>query len=434
MGVFEKQKTKAFIILSMLGIGFAIVSLLQTVLYNTANISASLISGISLSVFLLVSLFLVKNFGLKVAGNIFSLGITILLLFSMNMLKIEVTTLFKFTQGFYTILAIVSVGVLFASRAIVLINSGLILISTIRIYSFAISQSPDMKEIYNAAIFNHTIALIIITVVTYYAIVFAEKAINAATSEAKLSGERNQKLSQAFSIIRETGMTLEKLSKDINSLATTLNTSASQQASNVEEISSTMEEMTGTIIQNTEDTGNTAKSVSNTSQIVKKSDLAVDQTLEAIHAVHSKIDLINDIAKKTNLLALNAAIEAARAGEAGRGFSVVANEVKKLADESSSGSREIIDLIASTITISNEAGKFHKIISSDIENIDRVITQISTSSLEMKNSIEQINNALYQINESAQNNAMVSEKLSTSISQISLYAVKLNEIVQQESD
>jgi methyl-accepting chemotaxis protein len=301
--------------------------------------------------------------------------------------------------------------------------------TTLRVYFFALSQKPDDLDVFKSGIFNHTISLIIITVVIYYAIVFAERAISAANEDTIIKDKQNQKLTNMFSVIKETSRTLEKLSGDINQLSNNLSSSSSQQASNVEEITSTIEEMTGSIIQNADDTSTTAKTVSNTTQTVKKSEQSILQTLDAIREVDSKIDIIKEIAKKTNLLALNAAIEAARAGEAGKGFSVVANEVKKLAEESSDGSKEIIDLIHASIIISDQAGEYHKTISVDIDNINKIITQISYSSMEMKSSIEQINNAVYQINEGAQNNAMISDKLSASIDQLSNYAQKLNKLV-----
>jgi methyl-accepting chemotaxis protein len=434
MNLFERQKTRAFIILMLIGFGLAIVTLIQSVFISKVNVFTSFLSGSLMGLFLVISLFLVKNYSIKFAGNVFSIGITILLLVSMNILKSDITALFKYTQGFYTILALLAVCVLFASRKVVIINAILVLVTTFRIYYFALEQLPDLKDVLNAGIFNHTVAVLIITVIIYYAIVFAENAIDAANNDAKIKEEQNQKLNQAFSVIKDTSKILEGLSFDINQLANTLSSSSGQQASNVEEISSTIEEMTGSIIQNADDTGKTANLVSNTARVVEKSQEAIVKTLTAIKNVDSKIDLISEIAMKTNLLALNAAIEAARAGNAGKGFSVVANEVKKLAESSSDGAKEIIELIQSTMVISEEAGRFHKKITSDIENIDKVISQISYSSLEMKTSVEQINKAVYQINEGAQNNALVSDKLVASIDQLSQHAKRLNNIINDESN
>jgi len=431
--LFEKQKTNAFIVLCLVGIVFAMLTLMQAIFIAKANVFTSILSSILISVFLIVSLFVVKNSGIKIAGNIFSIGMVVLLLVSMNILKQDITALFKYTQGFYTILALLSIGVLFSSRRIIIFNAIIVVITTIRVYYFAVDQHPELLDIYRGGIFNHATAVIIITVITYYAVTFAENAINAAKKDALIKEEQNQKLTDVFVVIKDTSKTLERLSLDINQLAGTLNSSSSQQASNVEEISATIEEMTSSIIQNAEDTGNTAKTVANTARVVEKSQEAIGKTLSAINHVNSKVDLISEIAQQTNMLALNAAIEAARAGDAGKGFSVVAAEVKQLATSSSEGSKEIIDLIQASIAISGEAAKFHKKITSDIEIIDKVISQISYSSLEMKTSVEQINNAVHQINEGAQNNALISEKLSSSIDQLSSYAKKLNKIVDEGS-
>ena len=190
-----------------------------------------------------------------------------------------------------------------------------------------------------------------------------------------------------------------------------------------------MEEMTASIIQNAENTETTAKSINNTTEFIKKSDEVISNSLSAIKNIDSKIGLIQDIAFQTNILALNAAIEAARAGVAGKGFSVVANEVKKLADNSSEGAKEIFDLVKIAMLDSDKAGDYQKTISNDIENVNRAVNEVSASSTEQKNSVEQINNSITQVNDSAQQNAAISEEMAASVSHLALQAESLNNIL-----
>lgn len=431
MSLFEKQKTNAFIILGFLGILITLLIVIQSIIAQNDNFIISLFSGMALGVFVVISLFLVRNYGVKIAGNVFSTGMVVLLALTLNILKEDIPAIYKFLQGFYSILAILSVGVLFASRTLLLINSAIVLITTLRVYFFAIAQNPEQKEMLSAGIVNHTTALIIITVLIYFAIQFAEKAIDAANKDAKIKEQQNKKLNDIFKVVKDTASILGTLSSQINHSANSLSSSSNQQAANVEEITSTIEEMTSSIIQNAEETQLTATTVNNTAQSVQKSQAAINQTLEAVKGVDNKVGIIQQIAFQTNILALNAAIEAARAGQAGKGFSVVANEVKKLAENSNQGAKDIIDLIAKTIAVSDEAGKYHTMITEDIEGIDASINHVSLSSIELKSSIEQINKAVYQINEGAQNNASISDQLAGSIEQLSSYSNKLNEIIEE---
>ena len=431
LGIFELQKTRAFIILGLIGLILVTLVLFQAISARTDNFLVSVISSFSLVIFIIISLFLLKNFGLKLAGNVFSVGMVLLLAVSLNILTDNVPAIYKFLQGFYTILGILSIGVLFASKRVILINSAIILASTIRVYFFAVSQSPDQEVLLRAGFINHTTAIVIITLIMYFAVQFAEVAINAANNDARLNKEQNKKLNSIFILMKETSETLSVLSKEINGSANSLSSNSSEQAANVEEISATIEEMTGSIIQNAENTETTALSINKTTEFIQKSDAVISNTLSAVQNINSKIGLIQDIAFQTNILAINAAIEAASAGEAGKGFSVVATEVKKLADNSSNSAKEIVDLVGIALQDSDKAGNYQKTISEDINSVNKIVNEISTASSEQRNSVEQINNSITHINEGAQENAAISEELAASVSNLAQEAEKLNNILNQ---
>ena len=420
MDLFEKQKAKAFIILAILGLIIVSFLVIQNLIFPTDNFLVSILSDTIMGVFLIINLFILKNSSIKLAGNIFSIGFVVLLALALNILNKDISAMFKYLQGFYTILAILSFGALYASRKILVINAFIILATTTRVYLFAIDQTPEQTEMLRAGFINHTTSLMIITLILYFTIQFAENAINAANKDAKENESKNKKLNSVFSQVNITSETLGKLTKEINNAANSLSSNSSEQAANVEEMTTTMEEMTTSIIQNSDNTNITAKSVNNTTEFIKKSDKVISNTLNAIRNIDSKIGLTQEIAFQTNILALNAAIEAGRAGIAGKGFSVVANEVKKLADNSSESAKEIVDLVNIAIVDSDKAGEYQNTISEDIKNVNNVVHEISEASVEQRNSVEQINNSITQINDGAQENAAISEELATTIDHLAI--------------
>ncbi len=431
VSLFDKQKTQSLIILSLIGLLLITLNILQNIVFRTENFFVSIVSSTIIGTILIASLFILKNKGIKFAGNFFSLALIIILSLALIILKKDVSALFKFMQGFYSLLAVLSLGILFASRNIIIINAVIILIATTRVYIFAINQMPDKIALLRAGYINHAIAFIV-ALILYFTKKFISNAINEAEENAKVKEKQNNKLNALFELMKETSAGLAVLSKEINNAANSLSSNANQQASGIEEISATMEEMTAAIIQNAENTTQTAQSINSTNEFVKKSNTVISNSLKAIHNINSRIGLIREIAGKTNLLALNAAIEAARAGEAGKGFSVVAAEVKKLADNSSKGAKEIVDLVRTAMKDSDRAGNYQKQISGDIKNINQVITELSATSHEQKNSIEQINSSIIQINESAQENASISEQLVNAVKNLAVQAEKLNNILHRD--
>ena len=125
--------------------------------------------------------------------------------------------------------------------------------------------------------------------------------------------------------------------------------------------------MVANIEQNNENAIETERITVETAKDVNIASQLTTEATSSMKAIAEKISIISDIAFQTNILALNAAVEAARAGEHGRGFSVVATEVRKLAERSKIAADEIANLVSKGLKVSQQAGEKARLLVPDIE-------------------------------------------------------------------
>jgi len=183
---FDKLKTNLFVILGYIGLLIIGISLIPDILSSSENFVASFFSKISVILFIFISFFILKKKGIVIGGNIFSLGIVIMLLIWMNILTENTISIFKYIQGFYSVFAVLIISILFATRKIIIINFVLILITTTRILIFAIKNTPENTEFFTTGFVTHTVTLLIITTIIYFTNKFGEATIKKAEeNEAK---------------------------------------------------------------------------------------------------------------------------------------------------------------------------------------------------------------------------------------------------------
>jgi methyl-accepting chemotaxis protein len=217
-------------------------------------------------------------------------------------------------------------------------------------------------------------------------------------------------------------------SREISASTTNLSQRTEEQAASLEETSASMEQIAVTVRNNAEKAQNANVLVHQTRETADRSGQVVSEAVSAMTLIEDSsrkisdiISVIDEIARQTNLLALNAAVEAARAGEAGRGFAVVASEVRTLAQRSSQAAKDIKDLITSSagqvqngVALVNKAGASLTDILASIKQVSDIVGDIANASTEQASGIDQINNALAQMDEATQqNSALVEENAAT---------------------
>jgi len=260
----------------------------------------------------------------------------------------------------------------------------------------------------------------------------------------------NDNLARIVGDVRQGTDTIAAASTEIASGNLDLSNRTEQQAGSLEETASAMEELTATVKQNADNAIQANQLAETASAIAVKGSTVVSRVVETMASINESskkvvdiIAVIDGIAFQTNILALNAAVEAARAGEQGRGFAVVASEVRNLAQRSATAAKEIKELIGNSVSkvdagaaLVDEAGATMGEILDSIKRVTGIMGDISSANREQTMGIEQINNAITQMDEVTQKNAALVEEAaaaaasmqSQSSSLASLVAVfKLNE-------
>ncbi|MHC1697963.1 MAG: methyl-accepting chemotaxis protein [Geobacteraceae bacterium] len=214
-------------------------------------------------------------------------------------------------------------------------------------------------------------------------------------------------------------------SREMSTSAEQMSQGASEQAAAAEEASSSMEQMSANIRQNADNSIQTEKIAVKSSEEANEGGKAVAQTVSAMKEIADKINIVEEIARQTNMLALNAAIEAARAGEHGKGFAVVAAEVRKLAERSQAAAGEISELSASSVEVAEKAGSLLANILPSIEKTADLVKEITAASREQDTGAEQINKAIQQLDQVIQKNASTAEEMSSTSEELSAQATQL---------
>jgi methyl-accepting chemotaxis protein len=274
------------------------------------------------------------------------------------------------------------------------------------------------------------------------------RAINATTKDEtgallRALGNMNDSLVKIVSEVRNGTDTIATGSAEISAGNFDLSARTEQQAGALEETAASMEELTTTVRQNADNARQANQLSIAASEVAAQGGAVVGQVITTMGSINESarkivdiIGVIDGIAFQTNILALNAAVEAARAGEQGRGFAVVASEVRTLAQRSAAAAKEIKALIGDSVNkvdagakLVDQAGSTMEEVVASIRRVTDIMAEITHASHEQTGGIEQVNQAIGQMDQVTQQNAALVEESAAAAASMQDQAAKLAQVV-----
>ena len=258
--------------------------------------------------------------------------------------------------------------------------------------------------------------------------------LRTALNEVKKKSEDTQEAMRQ--VIETTGIITDKIA-DCEGKSITVSAASEQMLSTTQDIAhncedaSNLSHSTKAIIdEGVERINATISSIRKQSEEIRANSEAVDKVAKRSMDINSIVNTIEEIAAQTNLLALNAAIEAARAGEAGRGFAVVADEVRALASRTSASTKEIADMVQG---IQMDAATAVRSINQSVTNMEATSEETAEVESTMRNMLEHVNNVNMQITQiasAAEEQSAATNEISTHIHGISGLTREVNQNAQ----
>ncbi|MEQ4616801.1 MAG: methyl-accepting chemotaxis protein [Corticimicrobacter sp.] len=283
------------------------------------------------------------------------------------------------------------------------------------------------------------------------------EAVSQGDLTTRVRGESRNEIGRLNAVLRRMQTNLTRMvsqvrrgvdeinlgAREISQGNSDLSSRTEQQASSLEETAASMEQLAATVSQNADHASQADQLASSSMEVARRGGSAVADVVNTMQDISGSsrkiaeiVNVIDSIAFQTNILALNAAVEAARAGEQGKGFAVVAGEVRSLAQRSAQAAREIKILISESVNKVDvgssqveHAGMTMDEIVAAVQRVTDIMAEISSASQEQATGIDQVNQAVTQMDSVTQQNAALVEQAAAAAASLEEQARNVAEAV-----
>jgi phage host-nuclease inhibitor protein Gam len=253
----------------------------------------------------------------------------------------------------------------------------------------------------------------------------------------------SRRLKMTMDIVTASIFNLHQLINKLGDISSIVSQGARNQAAGIEQVTASAEQLQEAMESISRSTEKSAVTIGSTAQFSESGNMILKKVIDEILGIHDVVDKmvtalarINDIADQTNLLALNAAIEASRTGDEESGFSVVADEIRKLAEKSSETASEVSKWVRQIETVierggesSREAGKIFDTIARDLGNYAGFIHGLSNSVKNQLGANREVTGAMESIGSVVEDNRFSADAVTRIIGDLKKEMLKLESLV-----